>query len=158
MTAIYATWDDVVATYELDMPPAAQPRIEKLLAQASARLTALVPSLPARLGAGTVDPELPSGMCVEAVLRVYRNPAGVTQQSTGPFSRSLHATAARNEVYFDTDQIKLLLAGANDSLGIGTFRVGIPAPVGTRMDLDGTEWSSYTPEQLRGRYWRAEGA
>lgn len=153
--ATYATWDDVKATYELSMPDSDQPRIEKLLAVASARLTALVPSLPARLTAGTVDPLLPNGMVVEAVLRVYRNPSGVTQQATGPFSRSLHATAARNEIYFDPDQVKSLLAEVNTALGIGTFTVAIPAPHGPVRPLDVDPESYYTPEQLRVLWGRA---
>jgi len=147
--AIYATWDDVKAMYELPMPDEAQPRIDALLKQASARLTALVPSLPARIAAGTVDPDLPGGMCVEAVLRVYRNPSGVTQQATGPFSRSLHATAARNEIYFDPEQVKSLLTDVNGSLGIGTFRVAVPAPQGPAAPLDTDPVGYYTPEQLR---------
>jgi hypothetical protein len=148
--AVYATWDDVVATYELEIPETQQPRIEMLLRQASARLTALVPSLPARIEAGTLDPDLPGGMVVEAVLRVYRNPAGVTQQSTGPFSRSLNREAARNTIYFETEEVKALLAESNGSLGIGTFRIGIPAPEGTREALDGSVGSTYIPEQVRG--------
>lgn len=147
--ATYATWADVVATYELALPADQKTRIEKLLTVASARLTALVPSLPARIAAGTVDPVLPSGMVVEAVLRVYRNPSGVTQQATGPFSRSLHATAARNEIYFDPEQVKALLTEVNDSLGIGTFTVAVPAPLGIARPLDVDPPSYYTPEQLR---------
>jgi hypothetical protein len=147
--AIYATFEDVKALYELPMPDDQQLRVEALLRQASARLTALVPSLPARVEAGTVDPDLPGGMVVEAVLRVYRNPSGVTQQSTGPFSRSLHATAARNEIYFDPEAIKVLLADVNTSPGIGTFTVGIPGPQGLTRALDGDPVGYYTPEQLR---------
>ena len=147
--AIYATWDDVKAMYELPMPDEAQPRIDALLKQASARLTALVPSLPARIAAGTVDPDLPGGMCVEAVLRVYRNPSGVTQQSTGPFSRSLHATAARNEIYFDPEAIKALLVESNATTGIGTFQVNVPAAQSLARPLDGDPAGYYTPEQLR---------
>lgn len=146
----YATWDDVKAQYEQAIPDTAQPRIERLLAQASARLTAMVPSLPARIAATTVDPALPNGMVVEAVLRVYRNPAGVTQQAEGPFSRSLHATAARNEIYFDPDQVKALLA-ENHDLGIGTFHVGIPAPQGPPLGLDADGRYVFTPERYRGR-------
>jgi len=147
--AIYATWDDVKAIYELDMPIDQQPRIEALLRQASARLTALVPSLPARVGAATVDPDLPRGLVVEAVLRVYRNPSGVTQQSTGPFSRSLHSTAARNEIYFDPEAIQALLTDTNGTLGVGTFTVAVPAPQGIARPLDVDPQGYYTPEQQR---------
>lgn len=149
--AIYATWDDVVATYELDIPEAHRPRIEMLLKSASARLSALVPSLPARLAAGSVDPDLPAGLTVEAVLRVYRNPAGVTQQSTGPFSRSLSAGAARAEIYFDPESVRSLLEATDDHFaGVGTFHMGVPGPVVTVSALDTDGRYIYAPEQLRG--------
>jgi len=147
--AIYATWDDVKAMYELPMPDGDEARVTALLTQASARLTALVPSLPARLTAETLDPELPRGLVVEAVLRVYRNPSGVTQQATGPFSRSLHATAARNEIYFDPEAVRALLVEANDSTGVGTFTVSVPAPQGLARPLDVDPAGYYSPEQLR---------
>lgn len=148
--ATYATWDDVKAIYELEIPDPHKPRVEALLKQASARLSALVPSLAARVAAETVDADLPRGMVVQAVLRTYRNPAGLTQQATGPFSRSLNRDAARGDLYFDPDEVKALLAGAADSLGIGTFQVGIPAPVRPAAILDAGGRYSYTPEQARG--------
>lgn len=148
--AVYATWQDVVDTYELSIPLAHRPRIEKLLAQASARLAALVPSLPARLTAATVDTDLVSGMVVEAVLRAYRNPAGVTQQSTGPFSRSLSKENTRGGIWFEAEQVAALLADDNGSTGVGTFRLGIVGPVVTVVGLDADGRYQYTPEQLRG--------
>lgn len=149
--AVYATWDDVVTSYELPLPVTAKPRIESLLRQASARLTALVPSLPTRLDAGTLDPDLPGGLVVEAVLRVYRNPAGVTQQSTGPFSRSLSRDAARNEIFFDPATVQAILApDAERSVGVGTFQLGIPAPVRPTSGLDGAARYPYPPEMAQG--------
>lgn len=148
--AIYATWDDVVATYEDVIPIDRKPRIEMLLRQASARLTALVPGLAARIGASDIDPDLPGGMVVEAVLRVYRNPAGVTQQSTGPFNRSLSREASHAGIYFEPEQVAALLTSGSNGAGVGTFYVGIAAPqvVVTGLDADGRY--RYTPEQLQG--------
>lgn len=148
--AVYATWDEVKVAYEDDIPTEHQPRIEALIKQASARLTALVPSLPARLAATTVDPDLPGGMVIEAVLRVYRNPAGITQQSTGPFSRSLGKIAQRNDIWFEPEQVQALLIDPSDGPGVGTFMMGVPGPqvIVTGLDADGRY--RYTPEQLRG--------
>lgn len=146
--AVYATWDDVVLSYEQPLPDQQRPRIEALLRQASARLTALVPSLPTRLAARTVDPDLPCGLVVEAVLRVYRNPAGITQQSTGPYSRSLSRDAARNDLYFDPAAVQAMLAGAESTaLGVGTFRVAVPRPhvAATALDADRGYLSSPDP-------------
>lgn len=149
--ATYATWQDAVDTYELPLPVDHKPRIEKLLAQASARLTALVPSLPARLAAETVDTELVSSLVVDAVLRVYRNPAGVTQQSTGPFTRSFNKDAQHSGIYFEPEQVQALLTSISDhGAGVGTFRVGIPAPQIPMGGLDADGRYTYTPEQLRG--------
>lgn len=146
--ATYADWEDVKVVYELPIPDDHQPRVEALLRQATARLNALVPSLPARIAAGDIDPDLASSMVIEAVLRVYRNPAGITQQSTGPFSRSLNREAARNNLYFDPADIAALLD--TPTLGVGTFRLGIPAPQVPVTALDADGRYLYTPEQLRG--------
>jgi hypothetical protein len=147
----YATWDDLVLNYEASLPVEARPRMESLVRQASAKLTALVPSLPARLAAGSVDAELPRGLVVEAVLRVYRNPAGVSQQSTGPFSRSLHKDAARAEIFFDPEVVRALLAPDGErSAGVGTFQIGIPAPVRPTSGLDGAVRYPYPPEMSEG--------
>lgn len=158
--AIYATWEDVNLAYEGTIPDTDAARVSALLAQANARLEAIVPSLPARVAAGTVDPTLPLGLVVEAVLRVYRNPMGTTQQSMGPFNRSLSPTAARNDIFFDPEVVRTLLAPAGEqSAGVGTFNVGIPAtatpyarpvPLAPALDADGRY--IYTPEQLR-RIW-----
>lgn len=146
----YATWADVNDAYELEIPPAAQPRIETLLRYASARLEALVPSLPARVGNGDVDPDLPAGLVVEAVLRVWRNPAGVTQQSTGPFNRSFNKDAGRGEIWFDPQAIAQLLAAPDSaSAGVGTFRVGRPAPVVAVDGLADVGRYPYTPPPIR---------
>lgn len=149
---IYATFEDVVDAYELTMPAEHQPRVETLLRYASARLSALVPSLEARVNSGEIDPDLPAGMVVEAVLRVYRNPAGVTQQSAGPYTRSLNREAAKNDLWFDPDQIQALLATDPDSVtvGVGTFRMGIACPQAADRALDTDPWGHYTPEQYRG--------
>lgn len=147
MTPIYATWADVTASYELDIPVEHQPRIEKLLTRASARLTAMVPSLPARISAKEVDPELPSGMVVEAVLRAYRNPVGATQQSTGPFSRSLNSQAARGDIYFDPEQVQLLAAVSPE---VGTFHVAVPRHHSSVGGLDTDGRYRNTPEWQHG--------
>lgn len=137
--AVYATWDDVTATFEGALPDDAKPRIEALIRQASARLNAMVPSLAARVSAGTVDPELPSSLVVEAVLRLVRNPVGAQQQSVGPFNLSF-AGGQKTGLYFDPEVVNALLAPPGElSPGVGTFRVARPGPQAAHRTLD-ADW------------------
>ena len=149
--ATYAIWDDVVASYELPIPDEDRPRIERLLTRASARLTAIVPSIPARIGAGTLDPSLPNDLVVEAVLRAYRNPAGATMQGVGPFSRSFGRNAAHlDAVSFDPELVKAVLASPSDQdPGVGTFQMGRPTPQVDYTALDAVGGYRYIPESSR---------
>lgn len=149
---IYATWGDVTTTYEGTIPDTARPRIEALLRRASSRLTALVPSVPLRLANGTLDPDLPLGLVVDAVLNVYRNPSGTTQQGVGPFSQSFGANKARSEIHFDEDDLRKLLieTGVDSGAVVSTIQVMIPGlHRGVEALSDMTRYR-YTPEQLRG--------
>lgn len=130
---LYATPQDVRDAYEGTIPDdvRANTRLDDLLRRASAKLFALVPSLDRRMAAGEVDPEVPAGMVVEAVLRVWRNPSGLTQQGVGPFQASYNASAARNEIFFDPNEISQLLG---ESQVPSTFRLGIP---GRQRSVDG---------------------
>lgn len=152
-TNIYATWSDVVETYEGTIPDVAKKRIEALLRRASSRLTALVPSLPARLAAGTLDPDLPNGLVVDAVLAVYRNPSGTTQQGVGPFSQSFPANKARADIHFDEEDLRTLLieTGVDSGAGVGSIQVLIPGLQRGQDALDVDGRYRYTPEQFYGR-------
>lgn len=125
MPTLYATRQDVRDVFEGTIPDDSRnnDRLDALLVRASAKLTAKVPSLDRRMAAGQVDPEVPAGMVVEAVLRVWRNPAGLTQQGVGPFQASYNNRAQQNEIVFDAAEIDQLLG---ESAPIGTFRVGFP--------------------------------
>jgi hypothetical protein len=149
---IYATWDDVTTTYEGTIPATSKPRIEALLRRASSRLTALVPSLPTRLSNGTLDPDLPLGLVVDAVLNVYRNPSGTTQQAVGPFSQTFGQGKARSEIHFDEEDLRKLLieTGVDSGAGVGSIQVLIPGlHRGVEALSDATRYR-YTPEQRRG--------
>lgn len=122
---LYATKADVREAYEGTIPDDTRnnDRLDGLLRRASAKLGQLVPSLDRRMAAGEVDPEVPAGMVVEAVLRVWRNPAGLTQQGVGPFQASYNAQAAKNEIFFVPDEISQLLGETSVP---STFRVRYP--------------------------------
>jgi hypothetical protein len=132
VVTLYATRQDVRDVFEGTIPDDTRnhTRLDVLLTRASAKLAAKVPSLDRRMAAGQVDPEVPAGMVVEAVLRVWRNPAGLTQQGVGPFQASYNNRAQQNEIIFDQEEIDQLLG---ESAPIGTFRVAYP---GRQMPLE----------------------
>lgn len=122
---LYATKTDVRNAFEGDIPVNTKndSRLDALITRASAKLLQLAPSLNRRMSAGEITPEVPMGMVVEAVLRVWRNPAGYTQQGVGPFQGSFSARAATNEIVFDENEIKELLG---DEITPGSFSVDYP--------------------------------
>lgn len=106
---MFATFQDVKDSYEGDIPDDDRPRVETLLRRASARLLRIVPSTAYRLGSGELDPDLPAGLVVEAVLRVYRNPEGVTQEQIGPFTKQFGARGVSSEITLDPNEVHELL-------------------------------------------------
>jgi hypothetical protein len=150
MALIYATWDDVVETYEGTIPETQRLRVESLIRRASARLTAMVPSLPARMAAGTIDPEIPLGLVVEAVCRFVRNPQGLSAQQAGPFTMNFSGgvNGQRADVWYDYDQVHELCDPVADSVA-GTFRVAVPHHHWAADGLDVLHRPTYIPERFR---------
>lgn len=65
--------------------------------------------------------------------RVYQNPRGVTQQSTGPFSRSVASWAAFGLSLTDDEKVMLGGTGQDGIPGLSSVRVIAPAMAsGTR--------------------------
>lgn len=141
MAVPYASWDDVVESFEGELPEDRRPWVEVQLRRASARLTQLVPTLPERLTIPDpadplyVDPEVPVGLVVDAVLALFRNPSGTQQQTAGPFNQSFSGVQ-RSHVWFDEEQVLRDLAPPvqGNPYG-GTFRVGIPDYLKTARDV-----------------------
>jgi hypothetical protein len=119
---LYADATDVRNAFEGTIPDDTKTnaRLDSLIRRACAKLSQLVPSLDRRMSNGEIDPEIPTGMVVEAVLRVWRNPAGAVQQGVGPFQLSLNQRAAQNEIVFDRTEIDWLMGEGGMP---GQFRV-----------------------------------
>lgn len=122
--AAYATFDDLSVAFEGTIPDSDRPRLEALLRRASRRIDAIVPSTAPRLGSGELDPDLPAGLVIEAVLRVYRNPEGVTQDQMGPFQKQFNPRGVSAEVTLDRDEVHELLDPIPDIPS--SFRLGRP--------------------------------
>ena len=68
-------------------------------------------------GVTEVQRETVRSVCLQVTSRVYNNPLGSTQQSTGPFSRSVAAWAAQGLSLTDEDKAQLPVAsGARPAL------------------------------------------
>lgn len=69
--------------------------------------------------------------------RVYANPAGVTQEAVGPFSRTVAAWAAYGMELTDTE-LEMLPGGSSGIPGLTSIRV--VAPAAARGSLYSTAW------------------
>lgn len=104
-------------------------RVEYLIEEASARLTALVPSLPDRIAVGEVSKVVASGVIVRTVLRALRNPteAMTHSQTAGPYGNTVSfgaAATAANRAFFDPEDLELLAPPT--PLGLRSVPMGIP--------------------------------
>ncbi len=143
-TYVYATFGDVRETYEGTIPDDRRNRIDALIRRASAKLTHLVPGIPERIEEGSLDPELPRGMVVEAVLRQYRNPSGATNQNVGPFSQSLNSNASKSEaITFPREELDMLREDPGRKVPT-SIMISVPARSRLALDADGSY--HYTPE------------
>lgn len=108
----YATPQDVADAYEGDLPEAWVARVDYLLTTTSARLTALIPALPAWLSGGQVNADLAADVVVNAVLRQLRNPEGSVTQTKAldgfTVTTSYDRNSTRTPKIFDPADLALL--------------------------------------------------
>lgn len=120
-----------------------------LLDRVAVMIRAQVPSVPARLTAGTLDPEVPLTVSVNAVQRVLRNPAGVTQQTLG----SASVTYDRDDsglLYLTAEDLAALQPAVTGKTGAASVGVGSIAltPWGTSTP---PVWAQ--PDRLHSPFW-----
>lgn len=103
---VFADRDDIIASYEGELTQRQLTFVDGKIVEAEALLRTLVPRLagdPASL------PELVStnatrAICA-AVLRVVRNPAGVSYEQVGGFTTRLSERAATGELFFTPEEL-----------------------------------------------------
>lgn len=135
--ATYATVTDLEVKWQQTLTTSQAAMAAVLLDEGEAILLGQVPGLAAAVVAGSVSPILVRKVLTDAVLRVMRNPSGVTTQVVGPESATFSGQAQRAELQFLASELALItpppegLSAAG--YAIGSFRLGRPnwcGPVG----------------------------
>jgi hypothetical protein len=140
MAASLATADDVAVKWR-PLSPAEGQQVEVLLEEASAKLRRAVPNLDARIASGEIDTVLARSVVTNAVLRVLKNPSGVTQQSAGPETASWSGVRATGEVTItagDVADVLPVVSGGSRGSYVGTIWVTPgPPPAVRALDTEG---------------------
>jgi hypothetical protein len=139
MLPLLATLDELEVRVGENVTDAA--RAEAILAAASTLVRAEVGRTWVDAAGDLVDdiPDAISQVVVEVAARVWRNPEGYTQRSTGPYSASVAAWAALGLQL--TAGERAMLAGTGPSIGLSSVRVLAPAAarptrLGLPLELD----------------------
>jgi hypothetical protein len=102
------------------------------------------------LTAGTVDVIMVRKVLTDAVLRVLRNPSGVTTQVVGPESATFSGLAARAELGFTPAEVAAVTPAPEEpSVGgslVGSARLGLPYQWG--------QWAPSLPPGAECGPWR----
>lgn len=98
----FATNDDVRKLIPRDvLTDTEKDLIDGRIAGAERKIRRRIPDLDAQILDGTIDEQTVSDVIIEAVLRVFRNPEGYTQETDGNYSYII--TAENNGRLFITD-------------------------------------------------------
>lgn len=140
MPTTLAVPDDVAVKWR-PLSTAEEQQVTVLLEEASAKLRRAIPNLDTRIGTGEVDAVLARAVVTNAVLRVLKNPSGVTQQSAGPETASWSGVRATGEVTITASDVADVLpattGGARGSY-VGTiWTTPGPPPAIRTLDAEG---------------------
>lgn len=118
------------AAYGLDIPEGDQVDValSRLIEKAEERLLARIPSIPARVAAGTLRVGLVAGVVEDMILRVVSNPRGVRSMSIDDYSETLErAASSGGGLHLTQDEIDLLAGPSRAGGAFGSIRLGTPA-------------------------------
>lgn len=102
------TLDKVTASYEAVIPSTKFEWVNTLIDKAVRQLLSIIPDIPDRITAGTLDSDLVTDKVVDAVLRVVRNPAGFDSEGEGDYNYKLRPTVASGDIWYpEKDLIQL---------------------------------------------------
>lgn len=118
----YATVADLLKKRP-DLTSAQQVSAQEDLDEGSELLRQLIPGLDDSIAGGTVSAILARKVLRDAVLRVLRNPSGVSSQTVGPESASWSGQASRAELGFLPSELALLMP-SSDNVSVNGFVIG----------------------------------
>ena len=153
--AVYATVADLQDRYEGTIPEDAHTRLEVKLVEAENLIVKLLggpAALAARLarGAVTVD-DLRTVEC-DMVLRLHRNPSGVTNQGAGPFTTGFNPTVASGNLWLTRENRALLGLRRSGAQSAEVVDDALRFPVKRRWAVD-EPWRGNASHPEEDWYW-----
>lgn len=103
--ALDITLDRVVASYEGLIPEQKFDWVNQKIDEAVRELLSIIPDIPDRIDAGTLDPDLVADKVVASVLRVVRNPTGIDQETEGDYSYRMRNTVASGDIWYQEKEL-----------------------------------------------------
>ena len=128
--ATYADVSDVrTAGYGLTIPEDASTAVLALINKAERRLLNRLPSIPARVAAGTLDSALVQGVVEDMVLRVLRNPDCLRSWSIGggDYSATIDQVVSSGHLYVTDEEFDLLSGASTGARRAQPVRTVVPA-------------------------------
>lgn len=119
----FAEFEDVDASFEGQIPEEMRSYIETKIGEAETLLRSRVPRLRDIMAATELDTLNARRIVCAAVLRVFRNPTGVQQQTSGPWSVTLSMDNATGVLDF-TDEELAVFGSRRRKIGM----VGVSRP------------------------------
>ncbi|MDE8648082.1 hypothetical protein PXH69_24185 [Rhodococcus qingshengii] len=102
---IFADSTDVAARFEGNISPEQMTWIDVKIVDAEALLATYIPRLSSPETATAKDYENARRVVCDAVLRVFRNPAGHYQEEAGPWKVTRAASVASGALFFSPDEL-----------------------------------------------------
>lgn len=123
----YATVEMVrESAYGIDIPDEVNEEIAALIVKAERRLLARVKSIPVRIKDGRLSEEVVGDVVTDMVLRVVRNPEGMTSEQAEGFGYRVDWGAASGRIHVTKEDLLHLGIGARGH-ALGNIRVSTPS-------------------------------
>ena len=127
MTYNVTATDIRAAAYGVDIPAgdAVDDQLDVLITKAETRIGAAVPSLAARVTAGTVAREVVQDVIEDMVLRVVKNPKSLRSLGLDDFQATIDQAVSTGMLYLSDDERARLLPHGRATQQVGTIQIGL---------------------------------